>query len=791
MEIDRERLDRAIALTRASAIAKIKNARVVPHWLGAGELFWYRRDVADGLDFVIVDAASGCKRVAFERGPVADALSLASGVAVDARHLQVKAIELTAQDVVIVTVTVADRAFVCTLGPPITCSEVQAKASSDALAPSPDGKWAVFVRDSNLWLLDNTTGREMALTEDGMADFAYATAPDTWRSGHIPRSRASGTPSPFMVTWSPDSRRLIAPRIDQRHVTPYPYIESAPLDGSFRPKLHHVRMALVGERPEQTHWHVFDVTTGTHCEIDFPGGAIREDPGARNVLRTWWKSDGESFLQLARTGDLRRGFLFEVNAASGSVRVVVEESTESGTGLNMFNAGGYGPPCVRVFNDNREAVIYSVRGDWGHLCLYEIATGRPVKQLTDGEWLVRDILRLDEASRRLYFVGAGREEGNPYHRSVYRIDLDGVDLRLLTPGAGDHLLVDPLGSADLDGTPAFEPFSPSGKHFVCDVSAVREPTRSEIRNSDSGELVATFEHADASELFAAGYRPPEEVCVRSTDGAVDLHGLVYRPSDYDSTRTYPVIDIQYGSPAMAVTPRSFLAAATYPIDFCPPSATAELGFVVVVVDGRGTPFRSQSFSRAMPGYLAHMGLADHVAFIREVGRRDRAIDLDRVGISGVSFGGWTSIRALLEYPYFFRAGVAGAPPGGFHSMYYAPGLTALEGRPTYKDGSPVRPNPSESPANFVHFDSAQQIARMKGKLLLVMGEHDENVLPGSTLQLFDAAMKADADVDLIYVPNATHVGFYTPYVLRKVWEFMLRELAGQSLPRGAKLPGMS
>ena len=790
MEIDRERLHRAVALSRTSAVAKIKNARVIPHWIGMRDLFWYRRELVEGVEFVVVDATSGEKRVVFDHTAVATVLSAASGTQVDGRHLEVTNIDLRSDGVTVLNLTAAGRTFACTCSPEPVCSETHATAPAQDSIGSPDGRWAVFVRNNNLWLRDTSSQRETALTDDGIADFAYATPPDSWQSRHIQRTRSGVTPAPFMVSWSPDSKRLIAPRFDQRHVAPYPFIENVPLDGSFRPKQHEVRMALAGERPEEAHWQVFDVVAGSRTPIIYPGDALRDDPGARNVMRTWWKSEGSSFLQLAHTGDLRRGFLYEIDAATGLARVVLQETVASGTGLNMFNAGGYGPPCVRAFNDNREVLLYSTRGGWGHLSLYDVPTGQVVGQVTDGPWLVRDILRLDEANRRLYFTACGREGGNPYHRSVYRIGLDGSDLQRLTRDAGDHMLTDPLGGHDVDGTPAYDAFSPSGRYFVCDVSTVSEPTRSQILRSDTGDVIATFEHADATALFAAGYRPPEEIVVKSADGAFDLHGLVYRPSDHDPGKAYPLIDIQYASPSMAVTPRSFFSAATFPIDFCPPAATAELGFVVVVVDGRGTPFRSESFSTALPGFLATMGLDDHVAFIRHVAEKVCRIDKDRVGISGVSFGGWASIRALLEYPDVFSVAVAGAPPGGFHSMYHAPGLTALEGPATYEDGSLIRPTPTAIPSNFARFDSARQLDRLEGRLLIVAGEHDENVLPGSTLQFFDAAMKANADVDLLYVPNASHVGFYTPYVCRKVWEYFLRELSDTTLPRRTFVPGM-
>jgi dipeptidyl aminopeptidase/acylaminoacyl peptidase len=225
------------------------------------------------------------------------------------------------------------------------------------------------------------------------------------------------------------------------------------------------------------------------------------------------------------------------------------------------------------------------------------------------------------------------------------------------------------------------------------------------------------------------------------------------------------------------------------IDFFPCAATAELGFIVVVVDARGTPNRSQAFSTPATGYLTTMGLDDHVAFIRELAQRDPSVDLGRVGISGISFGGWASLRGMLTFPDFFKVGVAGAPPGRFQAMYGIPRLTTAQGPIRYDGGAQTtRPGPTAVPDGFDDIDCAKHVERLAGKLLLVMGEQDENVLPGSTLQFFDAAMKADKDVELIYLPNATHFGIYTPYAMRRVWSFLLEHLNGTALPPGTRLP---
>jgi dipeptidyl-peptidase-4 len=230
-------------------------------------------------------------------------------------------------------------------------------------------------------------------------------------------------------------------------------------------------------------------------------------------------------------------------------------------------------------------------------------------------------------------------------------------------------------------------------------------------------------------------------------------------------------------------------AATSVVDIFTPAATAALGFIVVVVDARGTPFRSKDFSATSLGYLKHMGLEDHIAAITQLSERDASIDLTRVGISGTSFGGWTAIRALIDYPEFFKAGFAGVPPGSFHSMYASPLSDAFQGNPVYSSGSTLRTSASEVPENWLDINSPAQVGLIKGNLLVAFGELDENVLPGSTMQFIDAAIKQDANVEFIFVPGASHGAPYRPYVQRRVWKFFVNNLQEAEFPRASVFPG--
>jgi dipeptidyl aminopeptidase/acylaminoacyl peptidase len=482
---------------------------------------------------------------------------------------------------------------------------------------------------------------------------------------------------------------------------------------------------------------------------------------------------------------MESAFLFETDPATGTVRTVLEESAKPRMDLNSTS---YNPPNVRVVAGGEELIWFSQRNGWGHLYLYDVATGQLKNRITKGEWLVRDIVHVDERRRRIYFTAGGREPGNPYDRYLYRVNFDGSALTLLSPERGDHLLTSPWNDVlTLDGAPSYEVVSPSGDYVVYNHAPLDQPTQAIIRTTDSGQLVSVFEEADATGLFAAGYRPPEEFVVKAADGRTDLYGVIYKPSNFDPARKYPVVDDQYASPLTAVAPRNFVQALRGVGAFGSSPALAELGFVVVCIDARGTTYRSREFSHWGYGQLNTMGLEDHVAALRQLAERIPAIDLDRVGIIGRSFGGWSTLRGMLEFPEIFKVGVAGVPPGSMHNMYLDYHLTAFHGRPEYSNGGDSRPAPAEVPRNWQNVDSRQQAGQLAGKLLIVMGELDEHVLPGSTLQFVKSLIDHNRDFELLYLPDTNHLESGSPYVTRRTWDFLVRHLQGVEPPRGYEI----
>jgi len=773
----------AEALDRSSATKLVKNILVIPHWIGTTDDFWYRKEMADGAAFLLVNVATGQVRPAFDHASLAAAVGAASAKTVSPDRLPFTEIVFT-DDRAAIDVVVDDRRLRCRIGSKASCEALPLPPGMEGGTVSPDHRSAVFTRAGNLWLRDLESGTDRALTDDGTETFGYGIYSGGWKAAFIPRERAiqAGHPPPPMETsWSPDSRWILVPRVDQRHVLPYPLMETVPHDGSFRPKVHPVVVPLVGEKPPTLEWFVIDRESGARHRLDFPYAKLlvmQQDMLA--IRQTWWGPDSRHLFAAAFGDNMESAFFFDADVTTGLVRTVVEERLLPRTDLNSTS---YNPPNVRVTKDGADVIWFSQRDGWGHLYHYDGKTGALVNQITRGNWLVRDLIAVDEPTRRIYFTAGGREPGNPYYRYLYRVGFDGSGLTLLSPEPADHMLTGPGNDVlAIDGASGYEVLSPSGKYVVYNYSTPSKPTETAIRETETGRLVAIFERADAGALIRAGFQPPEEIRLTAADGSTDLWCVLYRPLNFDPRRRYPVLDVEYASPLTAVVPRNFLTAITGPSSPSAPSSYAALGLAVAIVDGRGTTFRSREFVHSIFGRLNVNGLDDHVAAIKQLGARYRWLDLAQVGVIGRSYGGWSAFRAMLEFPDFYRVGVAGAPPGSQHNMYLDYHATAMHGRPIYQDGSELRSSATEVPLNWNVLDGRQQADRLKGKLLVVMGELDENVLIGSTMQLLAAFQRADKDFDLIYLPDQNHYFTGNPYVTRRVWDYLVRNLAGATPP---------
>jgi len=786
--MSREHYARAEQLLWPVLAPKLKHKPISPTWLGKREAFWYRRDLAEGHHYVLVEASTG------EVSPLFDHAALARRLGAECAESGIASNSLALEDLNVaadlqsMSFRLGSRRYDCRWNP-LICRSQEIVAQSHDLCVAPNGQWAVLTRQGNLRLRDMASGREHLLTQNGTPDNGYGVYYDGWKGSFIPRARQGGPCPPFGVQWSPDSKRLIAPRIDQRHVALYPFLETTPRDGSFRPKVYQAHVSLMGEKPATATWHIFDIPGGARREI-----ALRSDlrfvhPELLPLQATWWSADGNRRFMLAHGENMGSALLLDIDLNSGEVRTAIAEHLQPRTNMHgMF----YNPPNVWLSADMREAVWYSQRDGTGHLYLYDTSTGEQRRQITHGEWFVRDLIRVDEERRELLFTASGREGANPYYRSLYRVGLDEGEPVLLTPEPLDHEISSPQGDPASAADPAKRQISPSGRYIVHASSTVDQPPRSVLRELGAGRIVATLAEMDISAALEAGYRAPRTFSVKAADGETDLHGVLYLPGNFDPHRSYPIIISQYTTPIGPSSPKTFIRAMTGNAGPASPAALASLGFLVMSLDPRGTGFRSRQFEAAIDGRLHVIGMDDYAAAIAELGRRFAYIDTARVGIYGSSYGGYAAIRAMLEYPDVFKVGIATMPPAALHNMHRDFHWLAYHGQPVYADGSPLRAAPSEIPLNYRNVNGNEQAARLAGKLLIIFGELDENVLPAGTLQFIAALIENDRPFDMLMLPGANHYSATrTRHFVHRHFDYFVRHLLKVEPPedfRFASLP---
>ena len=793
---DYARAERWVVPFDATTNPRVRNLLPEVYWIGEEDRFWYLRETEQGHEFTEVDAATGKKRAAFDHAAVAEALvesgladsddqaaeadaGAEAGAEIDANKLPFTEFSFE-EDRGAIEFSIDEKPVRCTLTEPVGCAPGEEDMPEPGLLVSPDGRLAAHTEAANLHLLDLAIGERTALTDDGEANNGYGLYYGNWKASFIPRLRSGERQVPMETEWSPDSKKLLATRLDDRHVAVYPFVETAPDDGTHRPKYYLPRIPLTGEKPALLTWSVIDVAEGTQVFLDLPYEKLFHLHQDMTALRkVWWSEDGKLLRALAWGDNLSGAYLFEIDLATGKPRVVIEERA---TPRFDTNSTSYNPPNVEVVGDGAEVIWFSMRDGWGHLYLYDGATGELKNRITGGDWLVRDIIDVDEERRLIYFTGSGREPGNPYYRYLYRVGFDGKGLLLLTPEHGDHLIASPNNDVlAFDGASARPPVSPSGDYVAYSHSRPTVPTRSVIRRTADASLVAEFEAADATALYEAGWRDLEEVVVKAADGVTDLYGVLHKPADFDPEARYPVIDSQYASPLTAVVPRNFSQVLKPVPGKTPQMSLTELGFAVVSVDARGTTYRSRDFSHHSWKNLNRIGLDDHVAAIRQLAAERPWMDIDRVGIHGASYGGFTAFRAMWEFPDFFKVGISNVGVGSLHNMYPDYHWEAFHGRALYANETRYYDDPTETPVNYRDNDSLIQAENLKGKLLIMLGELDENVLPATTLQLVHRLIELDKDFDMVYAPNRAH-GLEGRHFLRRMWNYFVEHLHGQEPP---------
>ncbi len=708
-------------------------------WLDDGQ-FVYRDHDAEGDRFLRVDAASGGVVPAFDHVKLARALSKATGKPVKAEQLPLQ--RWSIDDGGRITASVSGKDWRCDLSGKGECV---AKAGKEPGVRSPDGKREAFVRDWNLWVRDVASGAETQLTTDGATDYGYATDNAGWK--HTDNA---------IVVWSPDSLKLATFRQDQRRTSEMVLVHT----NVGAPKVERWKYPFVGdEHVTMIERVVIDVPARKVVRLQMPPDQHRStlcddvscNGGWEDVQ---WAPDGRTLAFASTSRNHRQAWLRIADAENGAVRTVFDEKVKT------YFESGNGAVNWRYLPASNEILWFSERNNWGNLYLYDAGSGKLKHAVTTGEGNVTEVLRVDPETRTAWFRGVGREAGrNPYYQHFYKVSLDGGAPALLTPEDADHKVE----------------LSPGGTYFVDTYSTTDTAPVTVLRSAADGALVREVARGDISRLQAAGWVAPEPFTVKARDGKTDLYGLMFKPTDFDPAKKYPIVNYIYPGPQTgSVRSRSFLASHG------DNQALAELGFVVVAIDGMGTPWRSKAFHDAYFGNIGDNTLPDQVTGMRQLARRFPWIDLDRAGIWGHSGGGNATAGAMFRYPDFFKVGIA---ESGNHDnrSYEDDWAEKWQGLPVIaKDGS----------SNYDDQANQNHAGKLAGHLLLIHGMLDDNVPPANTLLVVQALVEANKDFDLLLLPEARHgygSGEVGMYVTRKRWDYFVRHLLGAQPPAGYRI----
>jgi len=694
----------------------------VPSWIGNTHRLWYRK-LSRGVNvYMIFDADTMQKNAAFDHEKIAASLSKLTNIPYQANDLSLAQLRFD-NNVTSFTTTIDGVVVRCTIADSV-CAKVETSARPQAFVKSPDGKWEALIFNYNLAVHSVDGKQGIVLSTDGSEGNYYSV-----------RS----------IVWSPDSTKIAAYRVRPGYKREVRYIESSPID-QIQPKFSSIVYAKPGDVLDLEQPVLFDVVARKQINVDnglFPNPYELSDPV--------WRKDSRAFTFEYNQRGHQVYRVIEVDA-NGKPRALI--SDEPATFFSYRNANGGLADSGRKYrydvDDGKEIIWMSERDGWSHLYLYDGITGAVKNQITRGEWVVRAVQRVDESKRQIWFSAGGTHEGkDPYFASYFRINFDGSGLTELTTGDANHNVV----------------YSTDGQLYVDNYSRLDLPNVLEVRKTADNSVVATVEKGDAGELAKTGWQPPEVFTAKGRDGKTDIWGVIIRPTNFDPSRKYPVIENIYAGPQGSFVPKTFLTYSSM-------MAQAEIGFIVVQIDGMGTSNRSKAFHDVAWKNLGDAGFPDRILWHKAVAAKYPWYDISRVGIYGGSAGGQNSLGGLLFHPEFYKAAVsyAGCHDNRMDKIWWNEQWM----------GWPIGPQYSAS-------SNVDNAYRLQGDLLLVVGEMDTNVDPSSTMQVVHQLIKHNKNFDLLVVPGANHGAArgdaYAVYGDHKRYDFFVQHLLGTNPPR--------
>ena len=716
-----EDYNRAYSLREKYSAKHVLNGNLIPHWVSDTNIFWYIRDTENGKEYVKVDAGT-CKRTSlFNHGKLAAALSNATGKSFNSYNLSLGIAQLD-KNLNTFTFELDGKKWMYDVKKNKLVDN--GNVSQSAKQPhwmvvdderngspvnSPDGNYVAYIKNDNVYIRELSTGREKQLSNDGTLSNYYSS----------------------YIQWSPDSKSVVSCKIRPVHKRYVYYVESSPSD-QLQPKLHKQEYAKPGDELRFKIPCIFNVETGKAL---IPSAELFANQ--YDLYGPMWNADSKAvtFEYNERGHKVYR--VLEMSATDGTVRVLIEEKEEKYVNYTRIYRN--------YLNDGRRILWSSERDNYNHLYMYDRITGKPTHQITKGEWYVRGIQYVDEANEVIYFSANGMEKDkDPYLIHYYRIDFDGSNLIELTPEDGMHKCW----------------FSTNHKYMVDVYSKVDMAPIAVLRDTSTGKILMELERADISALLTNGWKAPEMFSAKGRDGETDIWGIIYRPSNFDPNKKYPIVEYIYSGPGDHYVPKTFSSYNWWM------TSLAELGFIVVQIDGMTTSFRSKEFEEVCYKNLKDAGLPDHIAWIKAAAQRYPYMDVDRVGIFGCSAGGQESLGAVLYYPEFYKAAYSAC---GCHDNR----MDKIWWNELWM-GYPV----DESYSACSNVENAHLLKR---PLMLVVGEMDDNVDPASTMQVVNSLVKAGKDFEIVVLPGVRHT-MGEDFGEHKRYDFFVRNLMGVTPP---------
>ncbi len=692
-------------------------------WVEKQPQLWYVSQTSRGKEFTVVDVDKRLKQQAFDHERLATALAQASGEKVEAYQLPFNSITYVGDDRLEVI------AFQKKWQVSLTDYRVEGPGkeeesdrrsgywgarrddSTGEPVPSPDSLWIAHVKNSNVYVYPKDKPKEeIQLSFDGSPGHYYA--------AHI--------------AWSPDSKKLAVNKVRPNTPRTIYFVESSPID-QLQPKLQERHYLKPGDALPQYQPTLFVLETKKSFSVD-----PELIPNQYGLSRLEWREDSRAFTFEYNQRGHQQYQVFSMDATTGQAKPLITETSKTFIDYS-------GKKYRKDVSDGKEIIWASERDGWNHLYLYDGETGKVKSQITKGEWVVREVVYVDENQRYIIFSGSGREQGqDPYLIHYYRVNFDGGGFTVLTTENGNHRAT----------------FSPDYTCFVDAYARMDDPQITVLRSATDGKILMELEKADIGALEATGWRQAEVFQAKGRDGITDIWGIIVRPTNFDPNKSYPVIEYIYAGPHSSFVPKSFVPN---------PSGMgnlAELGFIVVQIDGMGTSNRSKAFHDVCWKNLKDAGFPDRIAWMKAAAANYPYMDLNRVGIYGTSAGGQSSAGALLFHPEFYKVAVSSC---GCHDNR----MDKIWWNEQWM-GYPIGPHYAEC-SNVVNAH------RLEGRLMLIVGEVDDNVDPASTFQVVDALVKAKKDHELIVVPGMGHSSG-GEYGERKRRDFFVKHLLGVGPP---------